>query len=261
MTGMGKGEGGRGKSGRPLSPFPLLKLPGHVGQSVFDDAESMASALAERVATLLRLALRQRGQATLVVPGGKSPVPFFQTLFRCRLDWARVSVTLADERWLPPEHPDSNAGLVQANLLQGPAAAARFVPLYGFEPSPAAGLEACAARLADLPRPFDVVVLGMGEDGHFASLFPGAAGLADLLEQDSPALAEVIPPAAPHPRISLGVSSLTDARQLIVQIQGPRKAAVIEAATVGAGEVTDFPIAALLRQRRCPVQVFFSPAE
>jgi 6-phosphogluconolactonase len=240
-----------------MSTETLLKLPDHVGQNVFDDAESMATALADRVAAMLRLALRQRGEATLVVPGGKSPVAFFQALARRKLNWARVTVTLADERWLPSEHPDSNAGLVQAHLLQGPAAAARFVPLYGGESTPAAGLEACAQRLAELPRPFDVVLLGMGEDGHFASLFPGTAGLADLLDEEGPALAEVIPPAASHARMSLGLSALTDARHVLVQIQGQRKAEVIEAAGSGA----QYPIGALLRQRRCPVQVFFSSSD
>lgn len=233
----------------------LPRLPAHVGQSLFDDGRTMAVALADRVAAMLRHAIARRRQATLVVPGGKSPVAFFQTLARRELDWGRVTVTLADERWVPAAHPDSNAGLVLAHLLQGPAAAARFVPLYGGEASPGAGLEACAGRLAELPRPFDVVLLGMGEDGHFASLFPGAPGLPELLAEDGPALAEVIPPAAPHGRMSLGLSALTDARQVLVQIQGPRKAAVIEA----AGEGADYPIAALLRQTGCPVQVFFSP--
>lgn len=235
----------------------MLKLAGYVRQEVFDDAPSMAAALADRVAGILRIALSERGEATLVVPGGRSPVAFFQALARHDLDWTRVTVTLADERWVPAEHPDSNARLVRAHLLQGPAAAARFVPLYGGEASPAAGLEACAGRLAALPRPFDVVLLGMGEDGHFASLFPGAAGLSQLLAEDGPALAEVIPPAAPHARMSLGLSALVDARQVLVQIQGPRKAEVIEAAAAGADE---YPVASLLGQQRGPVQVFFCPA-
>jgi 6-phosphogluconolactonase len=240
-----------------MSVKAMLKLPEHVRQEIFDDGPSMAEALAERLAALLRLALARGGEASLVVPGGKSPVACFQALARQELEWARVAVTLADERWLPAGHPESNAGLVQRNLLQGPAAAARFVPLYGGEASPAAGLAACAARLAQLPRPFDAVLLGMGEDGHFASLFPGATGLAALLAEDGPALAEVIPSAAAHPRITLGLSALTDARQVLVQIQGPGKAAVIEAASAGA----QLPVAALLRQTRAPVQVFFSPAQ
>jgi 6-phosphogluconolactonase len=238
----------------------MLKLPGHVRQEVFDDGRSMAEVLADRVAAMLRLALSQRGEASLVVPGGKSPGAFFRALARRDLNWAGVTVTLADERWLPAEHPDSNAGLVQANLLQGPAAAARFVPLYGGEASPEAGLEACAQRLASLPRPFDVVLLGMGEDGHFASLFPGAAGLPALVGEEGPALAAVRPPRAAHPRMSLTLAALLDAHNVLVQIHGPRKQAVIEEAAA-RGDAAALPIAALLHQIRTPVQVFFSSSD
>lgn len=237
-----------------------LTLPRHVGQNVFDDGRTMAAALADRVAAMLRHALGQRRTASLVVSGGRSPLPFLRALGQRELDWSRVSVTLADERWLPPEHPDSNAGTVQASLQQGPAAAARFVPLYGGEESPEAGLAACELRLAEVSRPFDVVVLGMGEDGHFASLFPGVAGLSGLLADSGPSLAAVNPPAAAHPRMTQSFAALLDARQLLVQIHGPRKRTVIEeAAERGDAELQ--PIAALLQQTRTPVQVFFSPVD
>ncbi|HJV24734.1 MAG TPA: 6-phosphogluconolactonase [Aromatoleum sp.] len=237
-----------------------LRLPPHVGQNVFDDNATMAAALADRVAAMLRHAIGRRGQASLVVSGGRSPLPFLRSLGQRKLDWSRVTVTLADERWVPADHPDSNAGLVQANLLRGPAAEARFVPLYGGEATPVAGLAACAERLRDLPRPIDVVVLGMGEDGHFASLFPGIDGLDTLLSPGAPQLAAATPPAAPHPRITFTLPALLDARNVIVQINGPRKAAVIEQAAE-QGEHLLQPIAALLRQNAAPTQVFFSPAE
>ena len=126
-----------------------LKLPPHVAQSAFDDGQLMASALADCVAAMLRLGLWQRGDASLLVSGGRSPVPFLRALSQRKLEWSRVSVSLVDERWLPPDHPDSNAGLVRANLLQGAASAARFVPLYGGEASPEAGLAACEERRWD----------------------------------------------------------------------------------------------------------------
>ena len=237
-----------------------LKLPAHVAQDVFADARTMAAALADRVAAMLRHALGQRGRASLVVSGGRSPVPFLRALGARELDWSRVAVTLADERWLPPDHADSNAGLLRANLLQGPAAAARFVPLYGGEASPEEGLAASAARLADMPRPFDVIVLGMGDDGHFASLFPGVPQLARLLGDTAPPLAAVVPPCAPHPRITLSLPALLDARRLLLPIQGGAKRAAIEAAA-DCGEPESLPVAALLQQKRTPLQVFFSPAD
>lgn len=234
-----------------------LDLPRHVTQDLFPDAATMSAALADRVAAMLRHAIGQRGRASLVVSGGRSPVPFLRALGQRKLDWSCVTVTLADERWVPADHPDSNAGLVIANLLQGPAAEARFVPLYGGENSPGDGLAACAARLGEMQRPFDVVVLGMGDDGHFASIFPGIPRLGELLSESGPALAATVPPAAPHARITLGLSALLDARRILLPIAGAAKRSVIEAA---AGGHESFPIATLLRQRRAPMHVFFCPS-
>lgn len=243
----------------PPEPNRALDLPRHVAQDVFSDAATMSAALADRVAAMLRHAIGQRGRASLVVSGGRSPIPFLHALGRRKLDWSRVTVTLADERWVPADHPDSNAGLVRSTLLQGDAAAARFIPLYGGEATPEEGLAACAGRLREVPRPFDAVVLGMGDDGHFASLFPGIAGLRELLGETGPALAATVPPAAPHPRLSLGHSALLDARRVLLQIQGEAKRKVIEAAA-RCENAEKLPIAALLRQRKAPISVFFCPA-
>jgi 6-phosphogluconolactonase len=114
----------------------------------------------------------------LAVSGGKSPVPFFHALRSQPLDWSRVMITLVDERFVPADHPDSNAALVREHLLQDAAAAARFLPLVGDARDDVAEL---AAANAAYQHP-TVAVLGMGEDGHTASLFPGATALADGLD-------------------------------------------------------------------------------
>jgi 6-phosphogluconolactonase len=232
-----------------------LALPAHIVQHGFEDDAALAAALAERVAEALRAALRARSRATLVVSGGRSPRAFLGALARQALDWPRVSVTLADERWLPAAHADSNAGMVRAALLREAAASADFVPLYGGEATPEAGAAACIARLARLPRPFDAVVLGMGEDGHTASLFPGSAALPGLLADSAPPAAAVQPPNAPHARMSLSLPALLDARTVFIQIGGGGKRAVIEAAA--QADPLQMPIAAVLRQRRTPVEVFY----
>ena len=148
-----------------------LKLPQGVSAHEFKSPVLLAEGLALKVAKQLSDAIDARGTATLVVSGGRSPVAFFQHLAKQTLDWSNVVVTLADERWVPVEHADSNAGLLKRYLLQGPAAKAQFLSLY----SATANLEQAAEQadrlLAELP-PIDVLILGMGDDGHTASLFP-----------------------------------------------------------------------------------------
>lgn len=237
-----------------IVPAPLI-LPEHVGQYSVGAAAQTAHALAERVGDGLRNALEARGKASLVVSGGRSPVGFMEALAAQALDWAQVSVTLADERWLSPAHSDSNAGLVRKALLRGAAARASFVPLYGGEASPETGLSACIDRLSRIGMPFDVVVLGMGEDGHTASLFPESAELRGLLAPDAPLAGVVHPPHAPHPRISLSLPALLDSRSIFVLIGGQRKREVIEQACRRADPLS-MPIAAVLLQQRTPVEVF-----
>jgi len=193
---------------------------------VFDDVAAQATALAARLAADITHLLEQESEVVLAVSGGRSPLPLFAALAATPLPWSQVIVTLVDERVVPEEHPDSNARLVRSALLTGYAARARFVPLVrGLE---TAG-EAVRRGLAGFRQPH-LVVLGMGEDGHTASLFPDAPELAAGLLSDAPALLAITPGVAPHERISMTLSSLGQARKLYLSIQGAKKAAVLEAA-------------------------------
>ncbi|MGQ0697733.1 MAG: 6-phosphogluconolactonase [Panacagrimonas sp.] len=222
----------------------------------FTDAATAAEALAADVAALLRAGIAERGTASLVVSGGKSPVPFFHALRAQTLDWSKLWVTLADERWVECESPDSNEGLLRRHLLRDAAAAARFVGLKLPAATPQAGLAESCAALAQLPRPFDVVVLGMGEDGHTASLFPGATNLAAAMALDGEAaLAAIEPLTAPLARITLTLSALLDARQIVLPIAGAAKLAVYERARRSFDPMV-LPVSALLHQTRAPVTVY-----
>ena len=149
----------------------------------FANPTVLAAALAQSVADDLRAALQARDGASLALSGGNTPKAFMQALARQPLDWSRIAVTLVDERWVPENHPRSNAHLLRENLLQGPASAATFLPLYRATPEPEAALDELERDLAtSLPWPLDVAVLGMGEDGHTASFFPGGDRLAQALD-------------------------------------------------------------------------------
>jgi len=230
-----------------------------VQERQFSSSSDAAQALADAVSSTLAAALDARGRASLVVSGGRSPIAFFHCLREAAVDWSGVWITLADERWLPPTDPDSNAGLVEQHLLQGAAAAARFVPLWNGAATPAAAITERSAALAAPPQPFDAVVLGMGEDGHTASLFPGAAGVEAALNPAGTALlAAINPPAAPHPRLSLTIAALLGSRHIYLPLAGATKRAVYTRALADCDPLR-LPVAAVLCQSAAPVTVYLTP--
>lgn len=224
----------------------------------FGTAGQAAEALAAEVAAALRAGLAGRGAASLAVPGGRTPLPFFHALRPQALDWSRVSVTLTDERWVPESDSASNGALVRSHLLQGGAAAARFLPLYDGSLTAAGAAASVHRSLRALPGPFDAVVLGMGEDGHFASLFPASPGIEEALDPGAPpACVAMRAPAAPAERISLNLAALADTRRLFLLITGAAKQELLHRA--GQGEGDGYPIAALIKLRQPALEVYWSP--
>jgi len=225
----------------------------------FADAHALARAAADEVAGQLAQAYAARGIATLVVSGGRSPVGFFEELRSRRLEWHKVTITLADERWVEPTVAGSNERLVRNALLTGAAGAARFIGLKNGAPSPELGAAAAWEPLARLPRPFDVVILGMGEDGHTASLFPGSPRLASAIDPDAaPGCIAMWSPAVPHARVSLNLSALLGSRRIAILLFGEAKLRTyVKACATGA--VEDMPVRALLRQTRVPVELLWTP--
>lgn len=226
----------------------------------FRDAEAQAAALAASVAEDLRAGIAARGTAALAVSGGSTPKAFFAQLARQSLDWTRVVVTLVDERWVPDTDVRSNAKLVKETLLQGAAAAARFVPLYTGAATPEAGLAEAATRIDALPSPFDVVVLGMGEDGHTASFFPGGDHLAAAI--DPRGTARVLPmhaPTAGEPRITLTLPVLLATRALYLLVRGEAKRDLLADVRQGLDGAKDYPVWAVVHQHAVPLSVYWSP--
>ncbi|WP_426701566.1 6-phosphogluconolactonase [Rhodanobacter sp. Col0626] len=226
----------------------------------FTDCRAQAAALAERIAERLRTALTERGQAVLAVSGGSTPKELFARLSREKLDWAKVRVTLVDERWVPDTDERSNARLVKSLLLQHAAAAATFIPLYTADATPEAGLAVADARIDALSLPFDAVVLGMGDDGHTASFFPGGDHLAEALDLDGHA--RVLPMHAPdagEPRITLTLPTLLETRALYLLVAGEKKRDLLADARLGLGAAQHYPVRAVLTQQRVPVAVYWCP--
>lgn len=248
-----------------MSPNPRERPPG-VRERRFDSAAQLVDTLAAELHQQLAIALRDRGSASLVVSGGSTPVPLFRRLREARLPWSQVHVTLADERWVAVTDAASNEHLVRAELLQGRAAAARFVGLKTDAPTPQQGAAAAWAGLGALPRPFDVLVLGMGEDAHTASLFPGSPGIVAALDPSAPpACVAMSAPVTPNARLSMNLAALAQSRRAFLHITGERKwavyreAALLAASTPVSQAPASKPVAAMLRLRSPGLQVCWSP--
>jgi len=243
-----------------MLPDPSMPELPDVSTHNFADAEAQAVTLAKRLAERLRTGLGARGHALLAVSGGSTPKALFAHLAREALDWAHVRITLVDERWVPADDPRSNARLVQSTLLQHAARAASFVPLYTGAATPEAGLAEATARINALPLPFDAVVLGMGDDGHTASFFPGGDHLDLALNlHHRAAVVSMRAPAAREPRITLTLATLLETHALYLLVSGARKREVLADAQLGLGAAQHYPVRAVLTQKRVPVAVYWCP--
>ncbi len=220
--------------------------------------------LANDIAARLRRAISQRGQAVLCVSGGKSPIALFEALRALPVAWADVTVTLVDERCVPADHADSNALLVRTHLLQGAAAQARFAPLFEHAPdTPGDAARHANGIVAALPVP-DVLVLGMGSDGHTASLFPGSPDLAHALDlNNTDRVCALRLPASPpvqpnHPRLTLTLAQILRARHIILPVQGADKLSTLAMAAreLTAPTLASLPVSHVLHQATTPVSLW-----
>ncbi|UIJ71326.1 6-phosphogluconolactonase [Aurantimonas sp. HBX-1] len=226
----------------------------------YESREDLAEALAAGVAAVLAGAIATRGVATLAVSGGSTPKRFLECLAATEIDWASVTVTLVDERWVPETSERSNAAMVRRHLLAGPAADAHFLPFYIDAPAPEDVAEELRLRFLRLARPFDATVLGMGADGHTASFFPEADDLAAAIDpQTREPVAAIRAPGAGEPRVTLTLPLIVDTRFLALHIEGEAKLAVYEEA-LRPGPVEAMPVRAVLRAPRDDkLAVFWAP--
>lgn len=225
----------------------------------FESRTALAEALAERISSVLQAAIASRGSASLAVSGGSTPTLLFETLSSRAIAWDRVTVTLVDERFVGPDHARSNHLLVRTHLLRNAAAQATFVPLY----HPVASAEEAAAlamaEIATFGKPFDVTILGMGNDGHTASFFPGGDHLAEALDASAPRRVMTMEAeGAGEPRLTLSFSALCDSRLLVLHIEGVEKKAVLDKALSGTDEA-EMPVRAVLERSKTAPDIYWAP--
>ena len=224
----------------------------------FSYREQLDEALAENVSQILQSAIAIKGKASIAVSGGSTPKGFFKVLSNKAIDWEKVTITLADERWVDINSTDSNTRLVHENLLQNKASAAKFFHLKQ-------GENLCDETLADLNLaansallPLDVLILGMGEDGHTASLFPCSEQIEKGLDNaNNSSLMKVVPKTAPHQRITFSFAALKQSKHTFLHVCGVSKKQVLDKA-LSANDIFDMPIRAFLQDGSIDTQVFWA---
>jgi len=219
--------------------------------------EEASIAAAQHITKLLSARLNGQGEASLVVSGGTTPGQCYAELSEAALDWENVHVLLSDERWVPADDEASNERFVRQALLQNFAADASFVSYYQEDESIEDRCREIDALIKTLPIPFACSLVGVGEDGHFASLFPDAPDLAAALDRDSTTLClPVATSASPHPRVSLTLAALSRSDEIVLLFFGDAKRKVYETAKTSGNT---YPVAHLIKQKRAPVRVFWAP--
>lgn len=233
-------------------------------EKLFDSRAEMIAVLQEECLAALRNAIEERGEATFMVSGGSSPEPLYKSLSNTELPWESVYVALVDERWVDFYHEKSNEAFIVRSLMQNHAAKANLVGMKNTAETAADGLADCESAYQQLAQPFDVTILGMGSDGHTASLFPHAQGLAEALDVNNEALCAAIianqseVTGTATERMTLSLSGLLRSRSLLLLITGEEKLNVLRQAQAG-NDVSEMPIRAVLQQQQVPVTVYWAP--
>jgi 6-phosphogluconolactonase len=226
----------------------------------YSNQATLTHAVAEMLEHEIRFALAERDVAWLALAGGRTPLPAYRELAQATLDWRHVRMVLSDDRWVPRTHPASNARAVQEAFQATAMQLAHLVPeLSDPFAVPASSFHASRV-LAAFPQDFDVVLLGMGEDGHFASLFPNAAEHhfdAERVESAFCLTPDPLPPEAPFARVSLSLPRLLRSRHIALLITGAAKQALLQARRTQALPI-DHLIAAC-RARGRTLDVYWSP--
>lgn len=223
----------------------------------FTTQPRLLEALSQQIAKDLREAIDRNAKASLLVSGGSTPKPLFEMLRRIDLPWENVHVGLCDERWVPAAHEDSNELFVKTHLLQEHAAKAHFVGMYREGLSSKEAQQQCTETLREELYPFDVVVLGMGTDGHTASLFPNNEKLEKAFDLNNNELCIAIEPTtAPHQRMSLTRSAILSAKNIYLHFEGKEKLALYQEVLRG-GDMSTLPVRAILQQEITDVKVYF----
>lgn len=234
----------------------------NITEKFFNSKAELTAALAQDIEVRLVEGIKNDDRAVICVSGGSSPKPAYQHLSKLPLAWDKIDVVMVDERWVDPSHDKSNETFINQTLLQNKAIEANFLHMKNKSATALEGQIECEKAFKTLKQPFDITILGMGPDGHTASLFPHAEGLENALSTNDLVCAiEAIKSDVTGDitqRLSLSLHGIKQSKVVKLLISGEEKLEVYKQAKLG-GKVEDMPLRAILNQTDVEVQVYWAP--
>jgi len=231
-------------------------LPDSVDFYSSNNSDSLASDLSQSIGEILIEAIRKRGHASMAVSGGNTPISLFKNFSLLSIDWTKVDLTLVDDRWVDSKNTYSNELLVRTHLIKNKAAKVNFFPLKNDSKTAVEGQKNSEEVLKNITLPFDVVVLGMGADGHTASLFPCSEELYDAMDLNNPnILISISPKTAPYERLSLTAKVIIDSKNIFLHLNGSSKLQTLES-VMEYKDSSKMPIYAFLEKG---LSIYWSP--
>ena len=231
-------------------------LPEYVGFYSTNSSESLAVDLSQNINEILVETIKKRGRVSMAVSGGSTPIPLFKVLSHLGLDWSKVDLTLVDDRWVSSDHKDSNELLVRSNLIRNKAVNVNFIPLKNDASTAKEGRASSEEALQSFSLPFDIVILGMGTDGHTASLFPCSEEINSAMDlNNNDCLVATTPTSAPYERLGMTAKAIMDAKSVFLHLNGSSKLHTLEKA-MELKDVYKMPIYALLDDG---LDIYWSP--
>ena len=226
--------------------------------NAFDSRDQVVESLCDALIESIQKNINEKQACSLAVAGGNTPKPLYERLSKQTIAWDKVNLTLTDERWVEPSDVSSNQNMVWHSLIQNQASEVNFIPLKNPHMTALAGEDECGAILKQSIPMLDVVVLGMGEDGHFASIFPGLEDTQKLLDVNSQEICSAVQPEGREARMSLTLSYILKAKYTYLFITGEEKKRIIDNIVEKNRVDVQYPVSALLLQNTCPVQIYWS---
>ena len=231
-------------------------LPEYVGFYSTNSSESLAVDLSQNINEILVETIKKRGRVSMAVSGGSTPIPLFKVLSHLGLDWSKVDLTLVDDRWVSSDHKDSNELLVKSHLIKNKAVNVNFIPLKNDASTAKEGRASSEEALQSFSLPFDIVILGMGTDGHTASLFPCSEEINSAMDlNNNDFLVATTPTSAPYERLGMTAKAIMDAKSVFLHLNGSSKLHTLEKA-MELKDVYKMPIYAFLDDG---LDIYWSP--